>query len=531
MRVGNIMSDDAPVATEAPSAAKCAPESPVVLPPRSKQPAAKGGASSSPPDGGPPLASIVMTLAMILPFLAAGLAASGFRGRDELLGMDIGTTYSAVAVRRGANGGNVTIVKGEGGTSVPSVLAVGSAGEWLIGRTAETLIKNAPMRGVVDGKRVIGRFADDDMVLAEGPRHAGRLLTHPFARRSHMSGRAIESAKSEAACKLNTSDCEPDVAFAVSLDGLTTYARSVASRHACADKDALIDSRAPPSGWRDAAALARLPGGPFFLLLTPQAITCAIASDLKARAAASIGHKSAKKVMAAAPADFSGAQRAATMEGIARAGLAVVRLLHEPTAAALAYGLHRAKNVHTVLVFDMGGGTLDVSVLFAAEGSFTVAGTAGDNQLGGEDVDDCVADALRSASGAETEMAAAARGCNANRLSAEAERVKIALSGDGGEGAASAVAWSCGALRGIFSAQEFDTQCTSTLDRAMVPVRTALSRASLSIDEIDEIVLVGGSSRLPLIRSRLSAEFGGRALRSSVDPDLAVALGAAASGD
>lgn len=478
------------------------------------------------------LGSILMLLAMLVPIIAAVLAASGFRGRDELLGMDVGTSYSAVAVRRGA-GGIVTIVKGEGGASVPSVVALGDSGEWLVGSAAEAVLRVAPARGVVDGKRVIGRFADDAMVAMEAPRHAGRLLTHPAARRSRSSGRAITTSKAIAACSLNTTDCCQDLAFALSLEGLSSSARATAARHICVDTGAAVDTRSPPRGWRDASALNLLPGGPHFLLLTPQAITCAIAHALKMRAAVDIGHTSARKVMAATPADFSGTQREATMEGFMRAGLAVVRLLHEPTAAALAYGLHRTPNVHTVLVFDMGGGTLDVSVLYASEGSFTVVGTAGDNGLGGEDVDDCVAAALKATASYVTKTNAYKdkAACSAARLSAEAERVKIALSGDGGEGAASAVAWSCGHLRGVLSAVQFNERCAATLDRAMLPVREALARAALTPDEIDEVVLVGGSSRLPLIRTRLSVEFGGRVLRTSVDPDLAVALGAAKSGD
>jgi len=268
-----------------------------------------------------------------------------------------------------------------------------------------------------------------------------------------------------------------------------------------------------------------------FILLTPQAASCLVVSHLVAAAESTLKH-GARKAMGASPTEFDAAQRSATLEAMERAGLSVVRLLHEPTAAAIAYGLHKDPSVHSVLVFDFGGGTLDVSVLFSNKGSFTVIGTAGDNALGGEDVDDCVAGIMRATPLATT--------CESGALSLEAERVKKSLSS--AENTRAVVEWSCAGrtggvggggsnISGRISISDFERACGELLQRSMVPVREALEGSNLGVGEVDEVVLVGGSSRLPYVRALLSDLFKGRELRASVDPDLAVALGAAASGD
>jgi molecular chaperone DnaK (HSP70) len=321
----------------------------------------------------------------------------------------------------------------------------------------------------------------------------------------------VATAKQRAACAAAPADCAPDLAFSLSLPpGLPAAAAARLAAHPCVEAGSLA-------------------GGA--LLLTPQAASCLVAEHLLLAAERELGFR-AHKCMAAAPTDFDAAQRFATLEALGRAGLHVARLLHEPTAAAIAYGLHKQPNVHKVLVFDFGGGTLDVSLLFLAQGAFTVIGTAGDNSLGGEDVDDCLAEVLVPS--AERDGGGGGGGCAPLALSSEAERVKIALSGGGGGGGggARAVGWACGADRGgLVRLEEFEAACAPLFDRAMAPVRQALEGASVAPEEVDEVVLVGGSSRLPMVRARLREIFGGRDLRSSVDPDLAVAIGAAASGD
>ena len=454
--------------------------------------------------------TLLMFFAMLLPVLAAVLSAMGFRGRDVLLGIDLGTTYSSIALRRPSG---IVVAEGSGGRlGTPSVVAISPAGTWVVGGAAEAVLALQPSWGAVDSKRVIGRRLGDPMCVSEGARHAGRLVEHPTARRVHASGKAVRTAKQRAHCATGPEACWADVAFALAVPpGLPPGQAARLAAHACLD---------PGSLSQDAQ----------LLLLTPQAAACLVVAELLAAAERALGH-GARKAMAATPTDFDAAQRSATLEALERAGLAVSRLLHEPTAAAIAYGLHKAPGVHTVLVYDFGGGTLDVSVLFASLGSFTVIGTAGDNGLGGEDVDDCLAGLLLASS-------ASAAQCQPLALSAEAERVKKALSGNGGEGALLEVPWACplpgaaaGAASGTVTAQAFEATCGGLFDRAMAPVREALQGASLRVEEVDEVVLVGGSTRLPAVRQRLQQFFGGKQLRTSVDPDLAVAIGAAASGD
>lgn len=457
--------------------------------------------------------SLVTSMVMMLPVFAALLAYLGFQGRQVLLGVDLGTTFSSVAIRR--PGGIVVAEGASGRLGTPSMVAISDAGAWVVGDAAEAVLRREPSRGVYDFKRVLGRAAAGDAVVAaEAARHGGRLVAHPAATRNRATGRAVTSAKQRAACVSAPGDCAPDLAFSLAVPpALPPAAATRLAAHACVDAGSLI-------GGAGVGAARRL-------LLTPQAASCLVAEQLRLAAERELGFR-ALKGMAAAPTDFDAAQRFATLEALERAGLKVTRLLHEPTAAAIAYGLHKRPDVHKVLVFDFGGGTLDVSLLFLARGAFTVIGTAGDNALGGEDVDDCLAEVL-----VPTAERGGAGGCAPLALSSEAERVKIAFSGSGGEGGgARTVGWACGAARGgVVKREQFEAACAHLFDRAMAPVRQALEGASVSPEEVDEVVLVGGSSRLPAVRERLRALFGGRELRSSVDPDLAVAIGAAASGD
>jgi molecular chaperone DnaK (HSP70) len=466
--------------------------------------------------------TLLMFLAMAVPVLAAGLAALGFRGRELLLGLDLGTTFSSIALRR--PGGIAVAAGAQGRLGTPSVVALSAAGAWVVGGAAEAVMAAHPARGALDAKRVIGRRLEDPMCVSEGARHGGRLVQHPTARRVRATGMAVRTAKQRAHCASASDACWLDVAFALEVPpGLSAQAVAQLAGHACVDQGSLVEGGSG-SGSTQQHQLQ--------LLLTPQAAACLVVQDLLAAADRALGYSGARKAMAATPTDFDAAQRSATMEALQRAGLSVSRLLHEPTAAAIAYGLHKDPAVHTVLVYDFGGGTLDVSILFAAQGSFTVIGTAGDNALGGEDVDDCLVRLMQQGS-----SSGEAGACDALALSAEAERVKKALSGNGGEGAAAEVAWACqgssgsGSAAGVVTGAAFEQACGELFERALAPVREALLGASLRVDEIDEVVLVGGSTRLPAVRARLQAFFGGKALRTSVDPDLAVAIGAAASGD
>jgi molecular chaperone DnaK (HSP70) len=475
------------------------------------------------------------SLIFLVPVLAALAAAAGFRGHDVILGLDIGTTFSTIAVKED---GAVRVLKLEGGREAcwSAVGVVG--GTFVVGEPARRLARSHPAEVVFNSKRVIGRTINDSMVRSEAVRHGGRLMEHPASRRSPAQGKLGKGA-----CPT----CVPDLAFALPLWTQTAAERQKLARHRCVDGGSLVDTRAggpvpPPLGALAAGPAAAGGGARHYLLLTPHATTCLIADHLLSAVRAAVSSSRRFKAMACVPAEFSHAQRQATLDGLERAGVTVVRTLHEPTAAALAYGLHRDAAVHYVVVYDMGGGTLDVSVLFASgssgsaagRGSFTVIGSAGDNALGGEDVDDCVVGLLQEQ--------LRGRQCGVERLKGLAEGIKIVLSGNGGVGAAESVLWSCEGGVGVrpggasgaggeLTRGELETGCSALWERALEPVITALEGAAVAPELVDEVVLVGGSTRLPKVQERLSAFFGGRALRNTVDPDLAVAMGAAAAGD
>ena len=477
----------------------------------------------------------------------------------------------------------------DGEATTPSVVAI-EGGAFLVGRRAVAHLESFPHEGVLDGKRVIGRRRGDATVAAEAQRHGGRLMLHPHAFRSAGTGRpasaavvgsgggalsalaallgplASRIAESRVGRALGLAsapggfsagapawcaDCERELAFAIPLLRQTEREARALAAHPCVDAGSLVELEAAGgdggSGGGDdelsdsPAALAqrlrrlaaRLGGPRFFLLLTPQAAACVLLSYLRESASRALPYVSLSSATACVPAEFDAVQRRATLEAFSRAGLRVARTLHEPTAAAAAYGLHKRADVHYVLVFDMGGGTLDVSVLFLGEGAFTVIGTAGDNGLGGEDFDDCLgAEMLRGAAAAAAANNSPAPLCAPEALNLEAERVKLAL------GREERVEWSSAAeagagggsrCAGVVTRVDFERACAPLFDRSVAPVVQALDNANVKAAEVDELVLVGGSSRLLAVRRRLQAHFGGRELRTTVDPDLAVALGAAAS--
>lgn len=489
-------------------------------------PKASGGGQSS---------SSLLTLALALPVIAAALAAFGFTGRDVVLGIDLGTTYSAVAY---SDGKTVDVLRnGDGYQSTPSVVAIDGA-SFVVGALAVLHAAIHPHEAIIDGKRVIGRLIDDAVTIAEIDRHGHRLIEHPNVLRSRVTGKVVSAR--QLPCK----DCRHDLAFALPLARQSDSEAGTLASHRCLDSNSLhfVTGKSPAP----LQQLSHQYGTKRFLLVTPQAVGCIVLGYLVEAAKAALPYVSIGKTMACVPADFGAIQRQATLESFERAGLKVIRTLHEPTAAAIAYGLHKEdasgggekKRINYVLVFDMGGGTLDVSILFMSHGSFTVISTAGDNKLGGEDFDDCLGTLMMK----DTPANAA---CAPEALSLEAERVKIALSRssttvDGASNIASAASvedaaalWSCRAedgstLTGTVTRSQFEGHCKSLFDRSLGPVDEALEMANVRIAEIDEIVMVGGSSRLPGVRERLRTYFN-RELRTTVDPDLAVALGAANS--
>ncbi len=221
------------------------------------------------------------------------------------------------------------------------------------------------------------------------------------------------------------------------------------------------------------------------------------------------------------PAYFDDAQRQATKDAGRLAGLEVLRLLNEPTAAALAYGLDKKQN-GLFLVYDLGGGTFDVTVLSLEDGVFQVKSTGGDSALGGDDLDRALAHALLAKAGVdEAEHASPAL---VRTALDEARRVKHALTD------APSAAFALAEAKGTVTRQEFEALVKPIVDRTAAPVRRALRDAGVSAADLDGVILVGGATRTPLVR-RTVRELLGKEPLADIDPDQVVALGAAVQAD
>jgi molecular chaperone DnaK (HSP70) len=227
------------------------------------------------------------------------------------------------------------------------------------------------------------------------------------------------------------------------------------------------------------------------------------------------------------PAYFNDAQRTATRDAGRLAGLEVLRIINEPTAASLAYGLDQ-KNRGTIAVYDLGGGTFDISILKVEDGVFQVLSTNGDTHLGGDDIDRLLTELVLA------ELGTAGHGLPAEAIQAirkAAIQAKIDLSS--ADEATLTVDRSPGLPDGFmrrFTLQEFEALIRPLVDRTLAPVRQALEDAGLEPRDVDEVVLVGGSTRVPLVR-RLVEELFGRAPHSDLNPDEVVAVGAAVQAD
>ncbi len=293
-----------------------------------------------------------------------------------------------------------------------------------------------------------------------------------------------------------------------------------------------------------------------------------------------LGHNNVKSAVIAVPAKFEQFQIEATVRAFKDAGISVARILEEPVAAALAYGLQKKENVDYILVYDFGGGTLDVSMLQVFDGGYVeVIGNDGDNRLGGADFDAAVAHSLlevNSALGGRVigNVAQALKSveqsleqtnvmgeedmeemlssqcerleqiplCTSSSFHTIGEKMKIALSSKLEDKVSStclgftssqipkSIPEFCSILEPIdliFSLEQYNTACKSLFDRSLVPIRNLLKDLDLQSEDIDEVVMVGGTTQMPQIRALVKSELGVDNLNTSIDPDLTVAYGAA----
>lgn len=371
----------------------------------------------------------------------------------KILGIDLGTTNSAMAVMEGSE--PEILVNAEGDRTTPSVEGFRKDGERVVGKAAKNQAVTNPENTVSSVKRFIGRSYNET---------AEERKTIAYTVEAGKDGRAV-----------------------VNIDG----------KH-----------------------------------YTPEEISAMVLQKLKADAEKRVGSPITQAVITV-PAYFNDAQRQATKDAGKIAGLEVLRIINEPTAAALAYGLDKVHKDQKILVFDLGGGTFDVSVLELGDGVFEVASTAGDNHLGGDDWDqrviDWIADKFQKENGIDLRKDKMAL----QRLKEAAEKAKMELSSTTQANInlpfITADASGPKHLDYTLTRAEFERITHDLLERCRKPVEQALHDAGISAGQIDEVILVGGSTRMPAVQG-LAKQMTGKQPNMSVNPDEVVAMGAAVQG-
>ena len=371
----------------------------------------------------------------------------------KILGIDLGTTNSAMAVLEG--GEPTIIVNAEGDRTTPSVVGFRADGDRIVGKAAKNQAVTNPVNTVFSIKRFMGRKFDE--VQSE-------IKTVPYKVKAGTDGRAV-----------------------VEIDGVD---------------------------------------------YTPEQISAMTLAKMKADAEKYLGEPVTDAVITV-PAYFNDAQRQATKDAGKIAGLNVQRIVNEPTAAALAYGLDKKDQDHKVLVFDLGGGTFDVSLLDLADGVVEVLATNGDNHLGGDDWDQRVIDWLADKFNSDNSIDLRKDPMALQRLKEAAENAKKELSS--AQQAQINLPFITADASGpkhldyTLTRAEFERITRDLLDRCKAPVTKALQDAGLQLSDVSEVILVGGSTRMPAVQD-LVKSMTGEQPNMSVNPDEVVADGAAVQG-
>ncbi len=372
---------------------------------------------------------------------------------SKIIGIDLGTTNSVVAVMQG---GEPTVVANqEGGRTTPSVVGITKPGERLVGQVAKRQAVTNPENTIYSIKRFMGA------AVGEISKESGRV---PY--------------------------------------------KVVSGPHDDARVEVFGKAYSPPE------------------------ISAMILQKLKSAAEDFLGEKVAKAVITV-PAYFNDSQRQATKQAGEIAGLEVLRIINEPTAAALAYGLDKKKD-ETIAVYDLGGGTFDISILEVGEGVVEVKATAGDTHLGGDDIDQKVMEHIVAEFKKDQGVDLAKDRMALQRLKEAAEKAKIELSQlmETEINLPFITADASGPKHLIMklTRAKLEQLMEEILQRTVGPVKQAMQDAGLSTDKIDEVVLVGGSTRIPRVQQIVKELFGGKEPHKGVNPDEVVAIGAAIQG-
>ncbi|KAJ3091375.1 ATPase with role in protein import into the ER [Quaeritorhiza haematococci] len=401
--------------------------------------------------------------------LAVGVAAeNGRTGSGPIIGIDLGTTYSVVAVHR--NGQNHIIPNAQGNRITPSYVSFSPTGERLVGDAAKNQISMNPNNTIFDVKRLIGRRVEEQSVRQD--------VGH----------------------------------FPFNVVG--------------------DNGKAPREGGKGRPKIVVQAGGEA-REFSPEEISAIILQNMKETAETFLGEKIIDAVITV-PAYFNDAQRQATKDAGTIAGLNVVRIINEPTAAAIAYGLdHSASTTsdkeRNILVYDLGGGTFDVSLLTLEGGVIEVLATAGDTHLGGEDFDNRVIDHFvkvwKKKTGKDASKDLKAMG----KLKREVEKAKRVLSSQSSSRLDIEAFMDGKDFSETLTRAKFEQINADLFKKTLKSVERVLSDAKLKKSDVDDIVLIGGSTRIPKIVQLVEEYFGKKANRG-INPDEAVAMGAAIQG-
>ena len=368
----------------------------------------------------------------------------------KVIGIDLGTTNSCVAVLEG--GKPEVITNTEGGRTMPSIVGFAKNGERLVGQLAKRQAVTNAENTVYSIKRFIGRRWEDT---------------------------SSERSRVPYTCVRGKDDTV----------------------------DVLIRGKA----------------------YTPQEVSAMTLQKLKQDAEAYLG-EDVTQVVITVPAYFTDAQRQATKDAGKIAGLEVLRIINEPTAAALSYGLDKLDQDQTVLVFDLGGGTFDVSILQLGDGVFEVKATSGNNHLGGDDFDNSIVTALLEQFREHEGIDLSTDRMALQRIREAAEKAKIELSSRANTSInlpfIAADETGPKHLEADLSRTKFEELAKPLVEATLEPVAQALKDAELTPNDIDRILLVGGSTRMPAVQKAITGYFNGKTPDRSVNPDEAVALGA-----